>query len=127
MTALRVLVVDDEVQLVRALVERMRLRGIDAEGVTTGREALDRIDQANFDVVLLDVKMPGIDGLQVIRVAKDRHPDLQVVLLTGHGASENVDEGRRLGAFDCLMKPIQIDRLLKVLRAASGRDKLGGR
>ena len=123
MDPLRVLVVDDEDDLVQALVERLELRGIEARGVTRGREALRLVDESRYDVVLLDVKMPGLSGLQVIRTMKEKWPDIQVVLLTGHGSAQDAEEGMEIGAFDYVMKPVRIDKLLKILRAASGRTE----
>jgi DNA-binding NtrC family response regulator len=114
----RVLFVDDEEELVSAVVERLELRGVKARGVVTGAEALHLIDDAEFDVVVLDVRMPGIGGLEVIRHIKVKRPDLRVVLLSGHGSTEDVAEGMRLGAFDYLQKPIDIDVLLGILRSA---------
>ncbi len=119
MATLRVLVVDDEEEFVNALVERLNIRGVDAQGVTTGEEALDRIEQCSFDVVLLDVKMPKLGGVEVLMQIKARLPELPVVLLTGHGSARNVEMGELLGAFDCLMKPIDIEDLLRVLRQAA--------
>jgi len=120
MTGPRVLIVDDEAELVSALEERLVLRGFRATGVTTGAEALARVADGTYDVVLLDVKMPGLGGLQVIQRIKTEHPDVQVVLLTGHGSAHDAAEGMRLGAFDYLMKPVKIGDLVRVLHAAAG-------
>lgn len=123
MEGLRVLIVDDEEELVSALVERLLLRGFQARGVIRGEDALSFLEDEECDVVLLDVKMPGLGGLEVIRRIKADHPGLEVVLLTGHGSVKSVEEGMALGAFDYLMKPVKIDNLVRVLSAAgSGRD-----
>jgi DNA-binding NtrC family response regulator len=122
MDGLRILIVDDEEELVSALVERLQLRKFVARGVTTGAEALAFLDSEACDVVLLDVKMPGLGGLEVIKRIKRDHPHIEVVLLTGHGSVKSVEEGMDLGAFDYLMKPVKIDNLVRVLSAAgSGR------
>ena len=122
MEALRILIVDDEEELVSALEERLNLRGFHAQGVTTGTAALEFLEAEECDVVLLDIKMPGLGGLEVIRRIKDMKPRLQVVLLTGHGSVKSVEDGMALGAFDYLMKPVKIDSLMRVLEAAaSGR------
>ncbi len=118
----RVLIVDDEEELVSALVERLNLRGFGAAGVTTGADALTWIEREPCDVVLLDVKMPGLGGLDVIRRIKREHPSLEVILLTGHGALDTADEGREAGAYAYLMKPVKIDELVRVLRSA-GRSR----
>lgn len=119
MEALRILIVDDEEELVSALKERLNLRGFQAQGVTTGTAALEFLKSEECDVVLLDVKMPGLGGLEVIRQIKDKRPRLQVVLLTGHGSVKSVEDGMALGAFDYLMKPVKIDSLVSVLSAAA--------
>ena len=119
-TTLRVLFVDDEEELVSAVVERLEIRGVSARGVTSGVDALRLIDSDEFDVVVIDVKMPGLGGLGLIRRIKARRPDLQVVLLSGHGSPEDAEEGMRLGAFDYLMKPVNIDTLISILRRAAG-------
>jgi len=125
MKPLRVLIVDDEAELVSALTERLALRGFDAAGVTTGAEALAFLESKPCDVVLLDVKMPGLGGLEVIRRIKHEWPTLEVILLTGHGSVRSVEEGMALGAFDYLMKPVKIDSLVRILTAAgSGRAHL---
>ncbi len=119
MKPMRILVVDDEIEFVTTLVERLELRSIEAEGVTRGSEALARIAEKKFDIVLLDVKMPGIGGMEVIRKIKQDHPDMHVILLTGHGSAEAVEEGMRAGALEFLMKPVNIDQLVRLFKTAS--------
>ena len=119
-TRLRVLFVDDEEELVSAVIERLEIRGVAARGATNGVDALHLIDSEEFDVVVVDVKMPGLGGLGLIRRIKARRPDLQVVLLSGHGSAEDAEEGMRLGAVDYLMKPVNIDTLVDILRRAAG-------
>lgn len=121
MKTLRVLIVDDEEELVSALAERLNLRGFQAKGVTTGSDALAYLRGTPCDVVLLDVKMPGLGGLEVIKRIKDEWPNLQVILLTGHSSSQDAERGMQLGAFDYLMKPIKIDGLVRVLHSAAAR------
>ena len=125
MGTLRVLVVDDEEELVSALVERLTLRGFEAKGVTTGADALAYLDETSRDVVLLDVKMPGIGGLEVIERIKEKQPNLEVVLLTGHSSAQDAERGMTLGAFDYLMKPVKIDDLLRALLSAGARTGKG--
>ena len=119
MNPIHVLIVDDEGQFVDAVVERLRLRGFDADGVTNGHDAIELLDQRSYDVVLLDVKMPGLGGLEVIGKVKEKWPGLRVVLLTGHGSSQDAEKGMQLGAFKYVMKPVNIDDLTRILRAAS--------
>jgi DNA-binding response OmpR family regulator len=119
MDQLRVLVVDDEVELVQTLIERLQLRGIDAEGATTGSEAMERLEGREFDVVVLDVKMPGIDGLDLLRKIKKLRPTLNVILLTGRGSDRESQIGLGEGAFDYLVKPINIEDLIKRMKDAA--------
>jgi DNA-binding NtrC family response regulator len=119
MSDLRVLFVDDEEELVSAVVERLQLRGIESRGATTGADALRMIERETFDVVVADVKMPGLGGLEVVRHIKMLHPGLQVILLSGHGSQDDAKEGRRLGAFDYVEKPIDIEILIDILRNAA--------
>ena len=125
MDALRILIVDDEEELVSALEERLYLRGFQAKGVTTGEEALAYLANEPCDVVLLDVKMPGIGGLDVLKTIKEETSSPQVILLTGHSSVQDAERGMGLGAFDYLMKPIQIDELIRVLRSAAARKGAG--
>lgn len=122
MEPLRVLIVDDEEELVSALVERLNLRGLEAHGVTTGSGALAFLAEQHCDVVLLDVKMPGRGGLELIKQIKADRPDLPVILLTGHGSTKDADQGMRLGAYDYVMKPVKIDDLMRLLVRAGTRE-----
>ncbi|MDX2438588.1 MAG: response regulator [Acidobacteriota bacterium] len=115
----KLLFVDDEDELISALVERLELRGIDATGVTSGDEALERLREEHFDVVVIDVKMPGIGGLEVLRTISRRYPDVKVILMTGHGSTEDSEIGRRLGAVAYLQKPVDLEDLLATVRQAS--------
>ena len=121
MDPLRVLLVDDEEELVTALVERLTLRGFDARGVTSGTQALEDLADHPCDVVLLDVKMPELGGMELIERVKEQRPDLQVVLLTARGSAQDAEEGMKLGAFDYLTKPVKIDDLVRVLLTAGSR------
>ena len=123
MEPIRVLIVDDEDELVSALEQRLNLRGFEAKGVTTGAEALAYLAEWPCDVVLLDVKMPGIGGLELIKKIKEKRPDLQVILLTGWSSAEDAEKGKRLGAYDYLMKPVKIDDLVKALLSATAREE----
>ncbi|MCF8120695.1 MAG: response regulator [Deltaproteobacteria bacterium] len=116
MDTFRVLVVDDEEDFLETLVKRLEKRGIEAVGVKSGEEALDSMKQKLFDVVVLDIKMPGgMDGIQALREMKQIQPLTEVVLLTGHASVETSIEGMRLGAFDYLLKPIKLEELMAKL------------
>jgi DNA-binding NtrC family response regulator len=114
----RVLFVDDETDFRETLIKRMQKRGVAAFGVPSGGEALSWLQQQAADIVVLDVRMPGMDGIQTLRAIKRDHPLLEVILLTGHASLEIAREGMQLGAFDYLMKPIDIDELLYKLEDA---------
>lgn len=119
MEGLRVLVVDDEEELVSTLMERLMLRGIDAQGATTGRDALKHIEKENFNVAVVDVKMPGIGGLEVMQSIREKCPNVQVILLTGRGSERESEIGLEGGAFAYLVKPIDFEELVKTIREAA--------
>lgn len=113
-----ILIVDDEGELAFTLAERLELRGFRAKGVTSGDAALELIGTDAFDAIVMDVKMPGTGGLAALQAIKQHQPALPVILVTGHGSRESAEEGLRLGAFRYLMKPVQIDDLVRLLREA---------
>ena len=115
----RVLLVDDEIELVTAMAERLELRGFTAVGVRSAREALDALDEMQFDVVVVDVRMPRMGGIQLARRIRRKHPGAAVVLLTGHGSRRDADEGKKAGAVAYLAKPIDLADLIEVVRDAS--------
>lgn len=119
MRNIRILVVDDESPFLEAIVERLQLRNFQANGVSSGEDAIALLRRESFDVVLLDVKMPSSSGLTVIKNIKNEWPDQQVVLITGHGSSQDAEKGIELGAFKYLMKPVNIDDLTEILQTAS--------
>ena len=121
----RVLLVDDEEEFVSALSERLSLRGIEVDSALNGEEALARLVEKDFEVVILDVMMPGLGGLQVLRQIKSTHPNTQVILLTGHGSTREGIEGMRLGAFDYLIKPVDIEEMLAKMKDAAKTARTG--
>ena len=123
MEQLRILLVDDEEDFASTLAERLGLRGFQAEVATSGMDALRHVREGDFSVLILDVKMPGMDGLGLMAEVKRKRPDLPVILLTGHGSVANAKTGMKEGAFDYLMKPIDIDQLIEKIRDAVGREK----
>jgi two-component system OmpR family response regulator len=114
----RVLVVDDEVDFLEAFVDRLKMRGLDARGVESGEEALELLKRQEFDVVVLDVKMPGMDGVETLREMKRNWPIMEVIMLTGHASVESGIEGMKLGAYDYIMKPADIDELMEKMQQA---------
>jgi DNA-binding NtrC family response regulator len=119
--ALKVLFVDDEIDFLETLMKRMKKRGVDAVGVGNGTQALDYLNKQPVDVVVLDVRMPGIDGIQTLREIKRIDPLMEVIMLTGHASIDTAIEGMELGAFDYLMKPADFDELFYKLQDASKR------
>ncbi len=118
MDAFRALIVDDEEEYLETLLKRLNKRNIDACGVNSGNEALAMLNEKPVDVVVLDVRMPGMDGIETLRAIKKNHPLVEVILLTGHACMEAAVEGMEMGAFDYLMKPVDIDDLLYKLQDA---------
>ncbi len=114
-----VLLVDDEVDFVEALTKRLRRRGFAVQGVASGQEALDVLARQHVDVVILDVLMPGMDGIETLRHIKERFPDVRVVLLSGHGGEDLGVRGMAYGAFAYLLKPVGLQRLVEVAIQAS--------
>jgi DNA-binding response OmpR family regulator len=125
MAEYRVLLVDDEEEFVSALSERLMLRGIEVDCALNGEEALARLVEKEFEVVILDVMMPGLGGLEVLRQIKTTHPNTQVILLTGHGSTREGIEGMRLGAFDYLIKPVDIEEMLAKMKEAAKTGRTG--
>ena len=120
MALLRVLLIDDEEELVFTLAERLMLRGIEVEGVTSGADAIGRVQEKKFDVVVLDMKMPGMGGLEVMRMIRREQPTIKFILMTGRGSPEEGEEGMQGGAFAYLVKPINIEDLMeKMMEAVS--------
>ena len=120
----RVLIVDDEEIFLNTLVNRLNKRNIDTTGVRSGEEALELLKEKLFDVIILDIKMPGgMDGIEALREIKKIRPLTEVILLTGHGSMETSIEGMKLGAFDYLLKPVKLeDLLVKLAEAFEKKD-----
>jgi DNA-binding NtrC family response regulator len=121
---LSILLVDDESEFLETLVKRLKKRKVDVAGVGSGEEALEWLKQHKTDVVVLDVRMPGIDGIQTLREIKGRYPLVEVIMLTGHASMEAAIEGMEIGAFDYLMKPVDIDDLLYKIQDAHKKKSL---
>ncbi len=118
MKNLKVLLVDDEEEFVKALAERLEMRDLRSDTVYDGEEALSFVEDQEPDVMVLDLKMPGIDGMEVLRRVKKAYPKIEVIILTGHGTEKHEEEARRLGAFDYLEKPVNLDVLVKKMKQA---------
>ncbi len=115
---IKILIADDEVEFASTLVTRLLLRKFQASMVNSGQEAIEAIEKECPDILLLDLKMPDLDGLEVLAKLREKHPDLKVVILTGHGSFEAGSEGMALGAYDYIMKPVDLSRLIDIIREA---------
>lgn len=124
MENLSVLLVDDEEDFLRTIVKRLLKRGIAAQGVSRGEEALTLLAEEPRDVVVLDVKMPGMGGLEVLKHIKAQWPTTEVIMLTGHASVDAAMEGMDHGAFDYLMKPADLEDLLYKLEDAYRKKTL---
>ena len=119
---IKILLVDDEKQFVDTLAERLAMRGFSARGAYDGPQALKAVEEPT-DVIVLDLRMPGMDGFEVLRSVKKSNPQVQVIILTGHGGDAEEQTAYRMGAYNFLKKPMDIDELLNSIRMAY-RDKV---
>ena len=119
---IKILLVDDEKQFVDTLAERLAMRGFSARVAYDGPQALKAVEEPT-DVIVLDLRMPGMDGFDVLRSVKKSNPQVQVIILTGHGGDAEEQTAYRMGAYNFLKKPMDIDELLNSIRMAY-RDKV---
>jgi DNA-binding NtrC family response regulator len=122
--AISVLLVDDEEGFVQTLAKRLTLRRFNVYAATDAARAFATLDQYRIDVVVLDVKMPDLDGIEATRTIKSTYPLVEVILLTGHANMEASLEGMRMGAFDYLLKPVKIDDLVYKIEDAHRKKEL---
>jgi DNA-binding NtrC family response regulator len=115
---LKVLLVDDEEDLVKTLAERMEMRDLGSDVALDGQQALDMIKDEMPDVMVLDLRMPGIDGMEILRRVMETYPQLAVIIMTGHGSDKDEEQARKLGAFNYLRKPIDMAQLIETIRDA---------
>jgi DNA-binding NtrC family response regulator len=119
----KILVVDDEKHIRDSCIKLLQRKRFDAQGAADGTEALDKIGKEVFDLVLLDIRMPGMDGIEVLRRAKEISPDILVLVLTGHGTIDTANEALQLGAAGFIRKPIAIEDLAQSIDEALDRSK----
>lgn len=115
---IKLLIVDDEKRFLDAIAKRLRKRGFDVRAVSNGPEAIETAREEKFDIALLDLKMPEMDGGEVLRLLKDEHRFLEAIILTGHGSLESAVELTKLGAFGYLPKPYELEKLVETLKDA---------
>ncbi len=115
---IRLLLVDDETAYADVLANRLGKRGFDVQKAYTSPEALLILRTQQFDVAVLDLKMPDMDGIELLKIAKQVDPSLQVIMLTGHGSADACEKGLALGAYDYLMKPCELETLVEKIQEA---------
>jgi DNA-binding NtrC family response regulator len=115
---IKLLLVDDEVDFLKAIAERLTLKDIDVIVASKGREAIETAETNLFDVAVVDFQMPGMDGTQVLKVLKERHKYLEIIMLTGHATIDSAVACTKLGAFKYLEKPYEFERLVEVIKEA---------
>lgn len=121
---INILLVDDEADFVETMTKRFRIRKLPVTSAGSGLEALKLIDEQDFDVVILDVRMPGMDGMEVLRQIRAKRPLTEVIMLTGHASLDAGMQGMSLGAYDYVLKPADFDELLDKVRRAAERKAL---
>jgi DNA-binding NtrC family response regulator len=120
-TPSRILLVDDEKDFVEMLTLRLEETGEEVLQAYSGMESLEKLKETEVDVVILDIKMPGMDGIETLQEIKKRYPLVEVIMLTGHGTIETAVQGMKLGAYDFLIKPADFDDLTTKLNKARER------
>lgn len=124
MTGNKILLVDDEEEFARTMAERLEARGLRVEVAFSGEEALERAREKNFDAIILDLAMPGMDGIDTLKKFREINPDLQIIILTGQATVEKGVEAMKLGAVDLMEKPADLKELLAKIEEASSRKAL---
>ncbi len=120
----KVLLVDDEKDFLDVLGERMKIRGMDVSTAASAKDALKITEKQSFDAIVLDLMMPEMDGLELLQTIKAKNPELQVILLTGHGSIEKGVEAMRLGAMDFIEKPADLESLTEKIKKAQARKMI---
>jgi len=115
---IKILLVDDEVKFLETIARRLELRNLEVTTATSGEESIAAADKNLFDVAVLDLQMPGLDGAQVLKRLKERHKYLEIIMLTGHATVDSAVECTKLGAFQYLEKPYAFDKLVELIKEA---------
>ncbi len=117
----KILLVDDEKDFLDVMSERIEARGMKVSKADSAAKALEKVETGGFDAIIVDLMMPGMDGLETLKAIKKKNPDLQVILLTGHATIEKGIEAMKLGALDFVEKPADLDKLTKIIKKAQAR------
>ena len=115
---MKCLIVDDEEDFLNSIAERLGMRDFDVSTASEGSLAVKAAKKEKFDVAILDMKMPGMDGMELLKILKKKHKFLEVIILTGHGAIDSAVEATKLGAYSYLEKPYDFENLLETLKKA---------
>jgi DNA-binding NtrC family response regulator len=116
--AINILLVDDEVKFLTAVADRLTLKGFNVTTATDGDAAIEAAGKGGFDVAVVDLQMPGTDGAEVLKILKQKHKFIEIIMLTGHATVDSAVECTKLGAFKYLEKPYDFDKLIEVLKDA---------
>ncbi|GAB6175669.1 response regulator [Desulfobaculum senezii] len=116
-----VLLVDDNIDFVNTMAERLRMRELDVSTATNGHDALEMVDCECFDAVVLDMQMPGLDGIETLKRIKAKNDEVQIIILSGHATVQISVEAMKLGALDFMEKPVDMDALLERIRKAQAK------
>lgn len=117
----KILLVDDEEEFINVLTQRLEVRGLKVTSATRGQDAVDLIGSQIFDIIVLDLAMPGMDGLETLKKIKEKDADAEIVMLSGQGSIKSGVEAMKLGAEDFLEKPVDLNDLLKRIEEARER------
>ncbi len=120
----RVLLVDDEVEFIETLSQRMEARGLKVDTATNGSEAIKLAGENYYDAIILDLNMPGLDGIETLKKIRDQSPDSQIILLTGYATVEKSVEAVKHGAVDFLEKPADLNKLMSIIQEASDKKMM---
>jgi DNA-binding NtrC family response regulator len=115
---IKILLVDDEIKFLKAIADRLALKGFEVTTADNGKEAIYAAKQGGFDVAVLDLQMPGMDGTEVLKILKQNHKFIEIIMLTGHATVNSAIECTRLGVYDFLEKPYDFDMLVESLKGA---------
>ncbi len=115
---IKILLVDDEVKFLKAIADRLAIKGFEVTTADNGEEALQAAQKGGFDVAVIDLQMPGMDGTQVLKLLKQNHKFIEIIMLTGHATVDSAVECTKLGAFKYLEKPYDFDKLVEALKEA---------
>ncbi len=118
MKKVKVLLVDDEKEFVETLASRLQMRDVEANTVLNGEQALSALEEEEPDVIVLDLRMPGMDGIEVLKKVKESYPNVEIIMLTGHGSEKDEEIARSLGVFNYMKKPVDLKKLMSQIKGA---------